>query len=361
MSIDVALPSIGENITHGEVVGVLVREGDTVAAGDAVLEIETEKAVLEIPCPHAGRVVKVLVTKGQTIEVGQLVLDVETDESVKPMKTRRLKPQTAKEARKPQAAEGVPARRGTREPAVPPGQLAHDTFGPVRRQPMSDLHRTTAAEAVQSVAAAPQATSFDDADITELDRLCKTVPAAYLGPTVKLSTMPLVVKAVALALRQNPALNASLDAEKAQIVYKQYVNLGIVVETPGGAVVPVLRGADQMDILTIARELTLLSARARSAEFAADALVGGSFTISNLGEVGGAYGMPIVRPLEAAILLAGRSRWRLGICEGKIEGRLMLPLSLSYDCRVVAAAAAARFLCDVIDHLQSPGKLLLAK
>ena len=260
-----------------------------------------------------------------------------------------------------ESAEGAPAQRGTREPAVPPGELGEDAYGSVRRQRMPRIRRTIAEKMVKSATTIPHVTNFDDADVTELERMRKTIPPAYLGPTVKLTAMPFVMKAVALALRQHPVLNASLDEENDEIVYKQYVNLGVAVDTPRGLVVPVLHNVDQMGIVQIARELTLLAARTRSAEFTVEELRGGTFTVTNLGAVGGTYSTPIVNHPEVAILLLGRSRWLLGVHEGKIEGRLMMPLSLSYDHRVVDGAAASRFLNDVIDYLQAPGKLLLTK
>ena len=244
---------------------------------------------------------------------------------------------------------------------MPPGELGQDDYGPVRRERMSRIRQTIAAQMVRSVSTIPHVTNFDDADVTELERMRKTIPPAYLGPTVKLTAMPFVIKAVALALRQHPVLNATLDEEKKEIVHKQYVNLGVAVDTPRGLVVPVIRNVDQMGVLQIARELTLLAARARSAEFKVEELRGGTFTVSNLGAVGGVYSTPIINYPEVAILLLGRSRWLLGVHEGKIEGRLMMPLSLSYDHRVVDGAAAGRFLNDVIDYLQSPGKLLLTR
>jgi pyruvate dehydrogenase E2 component (dihydrolipoamide acetyltransferase) len=231
----------------------------------------------------------------------------------------------------------------------------------VRREKMSKIRQTIAAQMVKSVSTIPHVTNFDDADVTDLERMRKTVPPAYLGPTVKLTAMPFVLKAVALALRQHPTLNASLDEQKTEIVYKQYVNIGVAVDTPRGLIVPVIRNVDQMGVLQIARELTLLSARARSADFKIEELRGGTFTISNLGAVGGVYSTPIINHPEVGILLLGRSRWLLGVFEGKIEGRLKMPLSLSYDHRVVDGAVAGRFLNDVIDFLQSPGKLLLTK
>ena len=199
---------------------------------------------------------------------------------------------------------------------MPPGELGEDAYGPVRRERMSKIRRTIAAQMVKSASTIPHVTNFDDADVTELERMRKTIPPAYLGPTVKLTAMPFAMKAVALALRQHPLLNASIDEEKQEIIYKQYVSVGVAVDTPRGLVVPVIRNVDQMGILQIAREMTLLAARARSAEFGVDELRGGTFTISNLGAVGGTYSTPIINHPEVAILLLGRSRWRLSVFEG---------------------------------------------
>lgn len=409
MEKDFKLPEIGEKVENGDVVSVLVREGDVISAGDSVVELETDKAVLEIPCPMAGKIVKVRVAKGQTVKVGKTLMTVEVEADAE----TDAKPQADTLDAKAQAAEldelvpagpearrlarelgvdlsrvqgsgkhgritvedvraaadekpsepprGIPAQRGSREPAVPPGELSQDSHGPVRRERMSKIRRTIAAQMAKSASTIPHVTNFDDADVTELERMRKTIPPAYLGPTIKLTAMSFVIRSVALALRQHPLLNASLDEENEEVIYKQYVNIGVAVDTPRGLVVPVLKNADRMSILHIARELTLLAARARSAEFTVDELRGGTFTLSNLGAVGGVYSTPIINHPEVAILLLGRSRWMLSVFEGKIEGRLKMPLSLSFDHRVVDGAAAGRFLNDVIDYLQSPGKLLLMK
>jgi pyruvate dehydrogenase E2 component (dihydrolipoamide acetyltransferase) len=421
MNIEFKLPALGENVAGGDVVSVLVREGDVIAANDGVVEIETDKAVLEIPCPHAGKIAKVLVSKGQSVTVGQPVLSIETADDAaakvespetvaKPQaaaaeitsapagsedvsagpEARRLArelgvdlsriggtgkngritvediraaavPTEAKAEKAETTSPGIPAQRGSREPAVPPGVLGNDAYGPVRRELMSRIRRTIAAQMTKSAGVIPHVTSFDDADVTELERMRKTIPPAYLGPTIKLTAMPFVMKAVALALRQHPLLNSSLDEEKEEVVYKQYIHLGVAVDTPRGLVVPVIRNVDRLGVIDIARELTLLAARTRAAEFGVEELRGGTFTVSNLGAVGGVYSTPIINHPEVAILLLGRARWLLGVHEGKIEGRLKMPLSLSFDHRVVDGAAAARFLNDVIDYLQAPGKLLLAK
>jgi pyruvate dehydrogenase E2 component (dihydrolipoamide acetyltransferase) len=335
MNVEFRLPEIAENIESGDVGGVLVREGDLVAQNDCVIELETDKAVSAVPCPYAGKIVKIHVTKGQTIQVGQAVLSVETAES--------------QETAAPAAAlsAGLPAR-----------DTAQDAYGPVRREKMSAIRRTIATQMVRSATIIPHVTNFDDADVTELDRLRKTLSPADSEPLVRLSMLPFALKAVASALREHAALNASIDDENGEIVYKQYVNLGVAVDTPRGLVVPAIRNVDRMGVLEIARALSVLAARARSAEFAVDDLRGGTFTISNLGAVGGTYSTPIVNHPEVAILLLGRARPMLRTHEGKVEDRLMMPLSLSYDHRVVDGAAAGRFLNDVITFLQSPGTLL---
>ena len=345
MNIEFTLPELGEDITSGDVVIVLVHDGDVIAANDNVVELETDKAVVEIPCSYAGKIAKVYVTKGETVNVGQPVLSIEPEEPTKPQPV--IAP-AEPEAAKPQAA------------AAASGELEQNAYGPVRRERMSKIRRTIAAQMIKSASTIPHVTNFDDADVTELDRMRKCIPSVDPTSTVKLTAMPFVMKAVAMALQKHPVLNATLDEEKEEIVYKQYVNLSVAVDTPRGLVVPVIRNVDQMGVLQIAGELTLLSVRARSAEFTVDELRGGTFTVSNLGAIGGIYSTPIINHPEVAILLLGRSRWVPCIHEGQIEGRLMMPLSLSYDHRVVDGCAAGRFLNDVIDHLQAPEKLLLA-
>ena len=449
MSIDFKLPELGENITSGDVVNVLVHEGDQIVGNQPVIELETDKAVVEIPCPHGGIILKIHVSKGNRVSVGQTIVTVEAEaakaasspplplregrgEGAQPRATAVASPHpsplpkgegtgagprpkaeptvaqlvrqaiSAPEAISAAAAgsvlpAGPLARRLARElgidlsrvqgtgphgritpedvqaaatraaarPAVaveavtPPGEPGTDPWGPVRRERISQIRRTIAARMVQSASTIPHLTNFDDADITELDDLRKGVPQGYLGPNLKLTTMPLVMKAVALALRRHPVLNASLDPENEQVVYKEYVNLGIAVDTPRGLVVPVVRNADRMTIAELAQALAIVADKARTARFTIEEIRGGTFTISNLGAVGGTYSTPIINLPEVAILLLGRARWLPVIREGEVEPRYMLPLSLSYDHRLVDGAAAGRFLNDVIDYLQSPGKLLL--
>jgi pyruvate dehydrogenase complex dihydrolipoamide acetyltransferase long form len=448
MNIEFKLPELGENIQTGDVVNVLVEEGEPIAANQGVCELETDKAVVEIPCPHAGRVVKIHIHKGETLHVGQMLLTLdagsdgtsaetgsvpaeETAPSENPTSaaavspgghagdlpdprvpspgpralapdpqlpgeapipagpaTRRLARQMGVDlrrvhgsgpggritpediqaafaaARTPPAATAAPASSApavSLEPVVPPGEPAQDAWGRVRREKMTKIRRTIAAQMSKSAGTIPHVTNFDDADVTDLEQIRAGIPQGFVGANIKLTAMPFVMKAVAIALRRHPQLNASLDETQEQVIYKEYVHLGVAVDTPRGLVVPVVRNVDRMSIGELARALATLAERARGVQFGVEDLRGGSFTISNMGAVGGAYSTPIINHPEVAILLLGRTRWRAEVRnEGRIEPRRMLPLSLSYDHRLVDGAAAARFLNEVIDHLQNPGRLLLA-
>lgn len=451
MSIDFKLPELGENITSGDVVNILVEEGQQIEANQGVCELETDKAVVEIPCPQAGRVEKIHIKKGDTVKVGQPLITLATDgqpaaeppvaeaepevrpsaglEEAKPGVAAGPKPGPVPEAAKappvpspattaaaaverPTSSTGTipagPAARrlarelgvdltrvqgtGTRgritpedietaasqakaapipgvapreepavslEPVVPPGEPAQDAYGPVRRERMSKIRKTIAAQMSRSWTTAPHVTNFDDADITDLENLRKSVPTGWLGANLRLTAMPFVMKAVALALRRHPMLNANVDMDNEQVIYKEYVHLGVAVDTPRGLVVPVVRNVDRMNIAELVRAVASVAERARAVQFGIEDLRGGTFTISNLGAVGGTYSTPIINVPEVAVLLLGRARWMPVMRDGRMEPRFMLPLSLSYDHRLADGAAAARFLNEVIDHLRSPARLLL--
>jgi pyruvate/2-oxoglutarate dehydrogenase complex dihydrolipoamide acyltransferase (E2) component len=267
------------------------------------------------------------------------------------------------------AAPSTPTARGaplaepvppTAAPSSLPGEPGEDAFGPIRTQRASKIRRTIADRMMQSWTTIPQLTNFDDADVTELERQRSASKDDYAANGIKLTMLPFIIKALAMSLRRHPVLNCSFDIEGGQIVYRDYVNIGVAVDTDRGLVVPVLRGVDHMTIPDVARGLSQLADMARSNNFSLDDLRGGTFTISNLGAIGGSYSTPIINPGEVAILLAGRSRKMPVAIDDEIDIRLMLPLSLSYDHRIVDGAAAARFLNDVIGYLESPTRLLLA-
>ncbi|MEY3205480.1 MAG: hypothetical protein RLZZ21_1811, partial [Planctomycetota bacterium] len=254
-----------------------------------------------------------------------------------------------------QASSGAPSAR----PRSPTG-TERDDWGPIRREQMSRMRKTIAANMVRSVQTIPHLTNYDDADVTELEALRKASAPEYAKNNLKLTALAFVIKAVSLSLRQHPAVNASIDPEKGEIVYKDYVNVGLAVDTPRGLVVPVLRDCDSLSIPQIAQAIADTAEKAKNAQYGIEDLRGGTFTISNLGAVGGTYSTPIINWPEVAILLLGRSRKMPVVHDDKIEPRLMMPLSLSYDHRLIDGAMAARFLNEVIGYLESPGRLLLA-
>ncbi len=254
-----------------------------------------------------------------------------------------------------QVAAGAP--RGV----TPPGQpTLPTTTACVRVEKMSRLRQTIARNMVLSYTTIPQLTNFDDVDVTELEDMREQSKGDYAARGVKLTAMPFLIKAVASSLKKHPIVNASVDMENHQIIYKEYVNIGVAVDTERGLVVPVLRNADRKSISQIAAELDRLAQMARDGELSLDDMKGGTFTISNLGAIGGTYSTPIINPPEVAILLVGRSRNVPQIVGDTVEARLMMPLSITYDHRAVDGAAAARFLNEVKGYLSAPGRLLLA-
>ena len=235
-----------------------------------------------------------------------------------------------------------------------------DGFGPVRIEKMPKIRQTIARKMHESWETCPRVTNFDDADVTDLEALRQNNKGDYAERGIKLTTMPFLIKAVAMALKAHPVINASIDLDAGQIIYKEYVNVGIAVDTDRGLVVPSLRDADKMAIPDIAKSLGDMATKVRNGDFGVDDLRGGTFTISNLGAIGGTYSTPIINTPETAILLAGRSRKMPVVVGDEIMIRLMMPLSISYDHRLIDGGAAARFLNDVIEFLESPNKLLLA-
>lgn len=451
MAIDFKLPSLGENIDAGDIVSVLVSEGDVIQANQGVFEVETGKATVELPCPHAGKVTKIHVKPGQSVPVGNVLLSIDAvaagaapakpapvKPAAKPAAAAEAKPAPAATAPAPQpapvpaalrpaavaapvspnggrstaaapaavseapaamapagpatrrlarelgvdlarvagtgpsgriteedvkkavreAAAFAPAKKSTLVPNATPGQ---DAWGSLQIQPLSRIRKTIALNMARSSSTIPHVTNFDDVDITELEVIRKGGMASAVSPDVKLTMLPFVMKAVAHALQLHPVINATLDMENDQVIYKDYANLGVAVDTDRGLVVPVLRDVNRLTIPQIAQALAEISVKARNNQFGLDDMRGGTFTISNLGAIGGTYSTPIINHPEAAILLVGRSRKMPVVVEDDaIKVRLMMPLSLSYDHRLIDGAAAARFLNEVKNFLQVPGRLLLA-
>jgi pyruvate dehydrogenase E2 component (dihydrolipoamide acetyltransferase) len=236
-----------------------------------------------------------------------------------------------------------------------------DGFGPVRREKMPRIRKAISAQMVKSWETCPRVTNYDDADVTELERVRQSSKADYAAAGIRLTTMPFVIKAVAMSLRAHPLVNASVDMEAGEIVYHDYVNIGIAVDSERGLVVPSLRKADTLSIPDTAKALDDIAKTVREGQFDLDILKGSTFSISNLGSIGGTYSTPIINTPEVAILLIGRSRKLPVVVEDDtIAPRLMMPLSLSYDHRLVDGGEAARFLNELKSYLEAPSRLFLA-
>ena len=258
-------------------------------------------------------------------------------------------------------AAGVVAGAAAAGAIASPGSTGTDAYGPVRVEKMPKIRQTIARKMHESWTTCPRVTNFDDADVTDLEEIRQSSKADYKAMGVSLTSMPFIIKAVAMALKQHPTINASVDLDAGQIIYKEYVNVGIAVDTDRGLVVPNMRNADQQSIPAIAKGLSVMAENVRGNKFGVDDLRGGTFTISNLGAIGGTYSTPIINVPETAILLVGRSRKMPVVVENdEVAVRLMMPLSLSYDHRLIDGGAAARFLKEVIGYLEAPSRILLA-
>src|SRR5436309_8315862 len=463
-----ALPDLGEGLTEAEIVKVLVNEGDVIAEDAPLLEVETDKATVEIPSPFGGRVASIHIQPGQTVKVGEVLITFddaalapagrgggatlpqpENDDRLRQGRptspprpepaaagevnqisttsttatagrghgpvsaatrgsggasgglaavgarvgpvpatpaTRRLarelgvdlgsvratgpggrvtdddvraasggtEPRTAPEPAAEHAAPAKPLKTLSAEPALP----RFEQWGPVERQPLSHLRRTIAERMTLSATVIPHVTHFDRVDVTELDAIIQRnlETAKARGATLTLTAF--LLKAAALALGEHPTFNATLHAAAGQLIVKRYVHLGVAVATERGLIVPVLRDVDKKSVLDVARELGALAQRVREGKAALDDLRGGTFTITNIGALGGTGAIPIINYPEVAILGIARARQEPVVRESRIEARLLLPLSLTFDHRVADGADGARFASAIIRRLERPELLL---
>ena len=446
MSRPFALPDLGEGLTEAEIVAVLVREGDVIAEDAPLLEVETDKAQVEIPSPMGGRVEKIHVSPGQTVKVGTVLVTFADDGAsphpaaadagaAHPKPTaappRRAAPaQSSPAPAEPSAAPTPPpaapapaagplaatpatrrlarelgvalpgvrgsgpggrildddvraaAARAGQPTAAPPAERAKpagpagpakplagvgleppplprfEQWGPVERAPLSHLRRTIAERMTLSATLIPHVTHFDRADITDLDAIITRNLEATRAQGVTLTLTGFLLKATALALRSHPQFNASLDPAAGEMILKRYYHLGVAVATERGLIVPVLRDVDRKPVLEVARELGALAQRVREGKATLDDLRGGTFTITNIGALGGTAAIPIINYPEVAILGVARARQEPVVRQGQIVPRLILPLTLTFDHRVADGADGARLATDIVQRLEAPERLL---
>lgn len=413
--ITIKVPYLAEGVNTGTVVNLFVKEGDKVKKNQDLFELETEKAVTPIPSPEAGTVTKIHVRPGDKVAVGQGVITLQEEgASSQTAKPQMEAPKPAPRAPAPPGApsQAAPAsapsgytyesKSGFPPPASPSiRKMARDLgidltrvrgseaggritlqdlrnyvaglqqrafqaaprpeapsvdfskWGPVRRQPMTNLRKKISGRMVQSWTTIPHVTQYEDADLTRVMSLRTQYPSGLEKKGVRLTVTSFILKALAQVLKQHPIFNTSLDENTDEIIFKEYIHLGIAVDTEQGLVVPVMRHVDKKNLAEISKELADLAERTRRRKVRLEELQGGTFTVSNQGGIGGAHFTPIVNKPEVAILGLGQGRLRPVVVKQKIEPRMILPLALSYDHRVIDGADAARFIKDLVEAIEN--------
>lgn len=450
METKVNLPDMGEGVESAVVVSILVSKGDEVQVDQGIVELETDKAVAEVPSPKAGKVKDIHVEKGQNVKPGEPLLTLdqpdeekndstdEQDQQDKPEskedKSKEEPGQNASKDESPQPKEkkfsdekessdstgtsssspkqeaskssdakgdtenrsesssstDIPAapsvRRLAREFGVDLASISgsgeggwiteadvksaaretsessstspRDGWGPIQRAKITTTRKTIARKMHESHIETARVTHFDDADVTELESVRREHKSQFAEEGIHLTMLPFVLRSLVEALGRHPLLNASLDMDTQEIVYKDYISIGVAVDSEQGLIVPVLRDVDKLSIAQTAHGIEELVRKVKNNEFQSADLRGGTFTVSNVGAIGGRYATPIILPPQSAILLLGRATPQPVVRDDAVTVRTILPLSLTYDHRIVDGAEAARFLNDVIDFLKDPIQLL---
>ncbi|MGI9553868.1 MAG: CatA-like O-acetyltransferase [Thermodesulfobacteriota bacterium] len=462
---DITLPEIGEGIEEASIINIFVSPGDAIKKEQSVVEIETDKAALELPSPFDGTISEIVVSVGDVIKIGQLIAKVngggaaakekpaekkeakkeevkkeeqteekaveeikdtkkdvkeiveekkeeapdekiaEEPDNVVQMQSKAQETTTPQTTAKDEDKVSAPASPSTRKlarelgldinkvPGTEPGgrissddvikfakqliiscEATADThrgtyqpnlpalpdftkWGEIERKKMNTVRRLTA-ENLSMAWTIPHVTQHDKADITELDLLRKENKQKAKDAGGNLTITPILIKIVASALKVFPEFNASVDMENTEIIYKKYVNIGFAVDTERGLFVPNIQNADKKNIIEIAKELSDISERTRNKKVTPDELKGSTFTVSNLGGIGGTYFSPIIYYPDVAILGVSQSIIEPVYENGKFEPKLMMPLSLSYDHRIIDGASAARFLRWLVKAVEEPFKIL---
>ncbi len=432
--VDFKVPDLGENIESADVINVLVKKGDSIAKDQGVIEVETDKATVEVPSSVEGKIVDVNVKTGDKVKVGDVLIKVEASGKEPPVEKKpSAQKESAKEEKeeekkekkevKPSKRDGEleeikpserddqpPILRGS-APAAPSvrriarelgvdinkvpgsgegGRISMDDvkayvknimqgkgeairigikkealpdftkYGKVERVAMNKIREKTATHLSYAWSVIPHVTQFDKTDITEFEKDRKELSKKVEEHGAKLTVTGILIKIIAEGMKKFPQFNSSIDMDKMEVIYKKYINIGVAVDTEYGLLVPVIKNVDKKNLIEISVELNQLAQKARDKKLSLDEMQGGCFTITNLGGIGGTYFTPIINSPEVAILGISRGNYEpVYNKEGKFEPRLMLPLSLSYDHRIIDGADAIRFLRWVCEALEEPLKIFM--
>jgi pyruvate dehydrogenase E2 component (dihydrolipoamide acetyltransferase) len=416
MAFEFKFPDIGEGLTEGEIIRWLVKEGDEIKEGQPLVEVETDKALAEIPSPKTGIILGIMAKEKEIVKVGQVIVVIgekgetvvappqrpksvgvvgELEEAPEEIPAVAVKAEPAKPALVSEHALAAPVVRALAKelnvdinqvkgtgpegrvlekdvkqfveikgkPVEPEKKITkvkkYDLYGYVDHIPLRGVRRSIAKAMVKSKYTAPHVSAMDEADVTELWQIREKEKKVAESKGIKLTILPFIIKAVIAGLTEHPYLNATLDDENEEIIIKKYFNIGVATDTPEGLMVPVVKNAKEKSIFELARELTQLTEKARNRTIDLADLKGGTFTITNYGAVRGIYGTPIINYPEVAILGIGRIQEKPVVKDGIVVVRRMLPLAISFDHRVVDGAEAARFLNTVIARLEDPDLILL--
>jgi pyruvate dehydrogenase E2 component (dihydrolipoamide acetyltransferase) len=317
---------------------------------EAVVEAAGDESAEEAPQPVAAPVASPSLRR-MARELGIDLTKVHGSEAGGRITTSDVRAYLAKLAKA--AAKPAPAPAGVASAKPAAVQVDFSQWGPILKKPVTPLRKVIARRMSESWNTVARVTQFDDIDFTKLGELRKKYAPAYEAKGVKLTLTPFVLKAVVETLKKHPIFNSSLDEVASEIILKEYVHLGIAVDTDQGLMVPVLRDVDKKSMIDLAKELEQLAAKARDRKITADEMKGGTFTISNQGAIGGAHFTPIINLPEVAILGLGRGALKAVVRDGQIVARLMTPVALSYDHRVIDGGSAARFTVDLVKAFEN--------
>ncbi|MBI5072840.1 2-oxo acid dehydrogenase subunit E2 [Candidatus Woesearchaeota archaeon] len=410
MAYQFQFPDVGEGIHEGKLVKWKVKVGDVIKEDAALADVETAKALVEIPSPRSGTILQLHFSEGQTLHVGDVLVTIgEAGDKVAVSQSQQIQKQTTPIAQKqvpvpspqitplvvqkplsvPSGIQAVPAARkraqelgidlakikgtglngiitiadveGTaKQPALPAPEktsgpsVGFDKFGRVMHMPLTGIRKATAENMALSKQTIPHVTHLDEVDITALEALRQSKKEFAENKGIHLTMLPFIMKAVAGVVKKFPYLNGSFDSEKQEILVKEYYHFGFAVDTAQGLFVPVITSVDTRSIMEIAKKIEILATHCKERDISSSDLQGATFTFTNIGSYGGIAATPIIPPGTAAILGIYRMKEKPVVRDGIIVIRKILPLSITFDHRVVDGGVAAQFMNELVKHLEDP-------